>query len=176
MKLLISPHNDDEALFAAFTILRERPLVFIVTDSIRQNGRGITANERRNESIAAMTVLGAEVEFMGIPDAALNAQDFNRRISEFIGAFGPFDHIYAPAFEVDGNVDHNIIAEHKFDTPVTRYLTYTKAGKSRSEKVVPFENNWPLIKLKALACYKSQILEPSTRDHFLRDQYEYYAA
>jgi LmbE family N-acetylglucosaminyl deacetylase len=175
VKLFISPHNDDEALFGAFTILREKPMVFIVTDSARQMGRGISASERRKESLAAMKVLGAEVEFMGIPDAALNVHDFNKRINEFIAAFGPFEHIYAPAFEAAGNVDHNLIAEHNFDLPVTRYLTYTKSGKSRSAKMVHFENDWPLLKLQALTCYRTQIFEPSTRDHFLREQYEYYA-
>jgi len=33
MKLLLSPHNDDECLFAAYTLMREKPLVIVVTDS-----------------------------------------------------------------------------------------------------------------------------------------------
>ena len=35
MKILLAPHNDDEALFAAYTIMREHPLVIVVTDGYR---------------------------------------------------------------------------------------------------------------------------------------------
>jgi len=176
MKLFIAPHNDDEALFGAFSILRDRPLVLIVTDSARQASKGITADERRKETLAAMNILGAKVEFLGIPDAALNAGNFLGQIREFLEAFGPLDHIYSPAFELNGNVDHNVIAGVGLTGPVTRYLTYTTHGKSRSAVEVPFEKDWPLLKLKALACYESQLREPSTRYHFLRSQLEYYQA
>jgi hypothetical protein len=54
-------------------------------------------------------------------------------------------------------------------------MTYTHDGRSESSNLVPFESEWIALKLRALLCYKSQILEPSTRDHFLYPQYEYYA-
>lgn len=177
MKLFISPHNDDEALFGAFTIIRERPLVLIVTDSARQASKGITAEQRRLESQNALRILGAPIAFLGIPDQALEAFDLDTKLSLFLEDFGPFTHVYFPGFEKDGNVDHNLIstvAARKFAGSSTRYLTYTKAGKSRSATRVDFSPPWIQTKLKALACYRSQILEPSTLDHFLRDQYEYY--
>jgi hypothetical protein len=40
VKVFLSPHHDDETLFGAFTLLRERPLVVIVTDSYVQFNRG----------------------------------------------------------------------------------------------------------------------------------------
>lgn len=175
MKLLIAPHSDDEALFTSFTILRERPLVLIVTDSMRQASKGITAKERRYETLNALRILGAESYFLGIPDAQLDANNLAAALDDFIATHGPFEHVFAPAFEENGNVDHNLIARVTFSIPTMRYLTYTTAGKSRSAHSVPFEKDWPLVKLQALACYKSQIMEPSTRDHFLRDQYEFYA-
>lgn len=60
MKLLISPHNDDETLFAAFTIMRERPVVLVVFDSEVQVLRGFAdcdAVTRRNETMHAMAEL-----------------------------------------------------------------------------------------------------------------------
>jgi LmbE family N-acetylglucosaminyl deacetylase len=175
LKLFLSPHNDDETLFGAFTILRERPLVLIVTDSMRQASKGITAKERRYETMNALRILGGEPYFLGIPDARLDANNLAAGIDGFLATHGPFEHVFAPAIEVNGNVDHNLIAGVMFSIPTTRYLTYTTAGKSRSAHRVPFEKDWTLLKLQALACYKSQIAEPSTRDHFLREQYEYYA-
>lgn len=176
MKLFLAPHNDDETLFGAFTILRERPVVLIVTDSMRQASKGITAEGRRQETVNALRILGAEARFLGIPDARLDANNLAVGIDEFLADWDPFEHVFAPAIEVNGNVDHNLIAGVMFDIPTTHYLTYTTSGKSRSAHSVPFERDWPLLKLQALACYKSQIAEPSTRDHFLREQYEFYAA
>jgi len=69
-KLFLSPHNDDEALFGAFTIMREKPLVLIVTDSHIQylRGDGITPGQRRLETQRAMKKLGVEIYFLDIPD------------------------------------------------------------------------------------------------------------
>jgi hypothetical protein len=179
VKLFISPHNDDETLFGAFTILREHPAVLIVTDSQRQEARGISAIERKRETLQALMWLQpTEVHFLHIPDAELSAETFSPAMDRFLREHGPFEHFYVPAFEEGGNVDHNLIASSLTfanKSMVTEYLTYTTAGKSRSQNMVPFEKDWPLLKMQALACYRSQILEPSTRDHFLREQYEYYA-
>ena len=177
MKLFISPHNDDETLFGAFTILRDHPLVLIVTDSSRQSAKGITAFQRRSETMDAMAVLGVKVDFLGIPDAELNFPALQDRLTAYLRDLGPVEHIYVPAFEPNGNCDHNIVAGVEFEsTPVTRYLTYTTLGKSRSAVRVPFEKEWPILKLQALACYVSQLREPSCLDHFLREQYEFYEA
>jgi len=41
VKLLIDVHGDDGALFAAWTIIRERPAVLVVYDSYVQSNRGV---------------------------------------------------------------------------------------------------------------------------------------
>ena len=60
MKLFLSPHPDDETLFGAFTLMREKPLVVIITDSYIQQNRGenITPQQRFQESVNAMKILG----------------------------------------------------------------------------------------------------------------------
>jgi len=74
MKLLLSPHNDDECLFAAYTLMREKPLVIIVTDSDAQLAEGITAQQRREESIRACELLSVPVVFLGLKDGTLDRQ------------------------------------------------------------------------------------------------------
>lgn len=161
MKLFLAPHSDDETLFGAFTVLRERPLVAIVMQM---------EPERRRESQRAMGILGAEVEF-------LDYRDHPTMLLELFKTYGQPEMVYAPAFEGLGNFDHNCIGELArlaFER-VTYYLTYTECGKSTGT-LVPFEPGWPLLKLKALACYESQINRPSCQPHFLREQMEYYAS
>lgn len=172
MKLFLSPHNDDETLFGAFTLLRERPLVLIVFDGYLQaaRGTGITAEQRRNESRAAMEILGCTVEFMGLRDDNPNVTP--ALIRAYVESLKPTE-IYAPAREESGHRQHNLAADAVSGMPnVRHYMTYTPAGKSTGVPV-PYEPEWPLLKLKALACYESQIKLWSTKDHFLRDQYEY---
>ena len=130
MKLFISPHNDDETLFGAFTILRERPLVLIVYDSWVQFRRGdpVTALERRNESLAAMNILGAEVQFCGLSDEVLSIPECETALRPYLKA----QRVWAPAFERNGNPHHNLVAsvaESLFPNS-QRYMTYTSAGKS----------------------------------------------
>jgi LmbE family N-acetylglucosaminyl deacetylase len=180
MKLLLSPHNDDAALFAAFTVLRERPLVLTIFDSHVQaaRGTGVTMLQRREEDAAAMSVLGAPVMFLGVSDADPNAGTIERMLREF---FNQPEMVYAPAFEANGHAHHNLVAEiaSRLFRSVTGYMTYTPAGKSRSAREVTIERGeWITAKLKALACYGSQH-EVNPRigcwPHFTRDLTEYYA-
>jgi LmbE family N-acetylglucosaminyl deacetylase len=85
MNLLLSPHNDDECLFAAYTLMREKPLVIIVTDSDAHLAEGITAYDRREESRRACELLGVPVVFLGLKDGALEQQkaDLKRRLEPF---------------------------------------------------------------------------------------------
>lgn len=174
-RLFLAPHNDDETLFGAFTILRERPLVIVVFDSWNQwlRGHRITAEQRRTETLAALRILEAGAEFLGFKDSEPDPE----AIAAALGRYGQPEMVYAPAVEPDGNAQHNLVGEIavRLFPKVTRYMTYTAAGKSRG-KSVPVEPGWAHKKLRALACYASQIELPDTRDHFLRDQYEYYQA
>jgi len=172
MKLFLSPHNDDETLFGSWTILRETPTVVVVTDSYAQENRGygVTADQRRKESLAAMEILGAPLQFLGFRDD----QPLTGLV-ERLREYGEPEMVYAPANELGGHVHHNLIGDfaRRIFPRVTSYMTYTTQGKSTG-KPVSFDASWPELKLRALACYGSQLRLASTRDHFLRPQYEYY--
>ncbi len=183
MKLFISPHDDDHALFGAFTCLREHPILVVVFDGHVQAARGckVTAEERARETERAALVLGCPIVIrLGFSDAdpgvtpadvlqAINMKTHGERV----------DYWYLPADEVDGHAQHNMVAQI---TPVrncTRYLTYTKHGKSTSENKVKIEHGSYIgAKLRALSMYESQMqLDPRMGcwPHFLRSQEEYYA-
>lgn len=185
MKLLISPHNDDEVLFTSFTILREMPLVVIVYDGYIQGKRGlnVTADRRRKETLAAMKILGANVEFLGFPDD--NPLISSVAINHALQKYGSkLETIYYPAFEFNGHVQHNLVSQAGLQglggsEIHVQYMTYTTQGKSRSDHLVSVEHSsWISKKLRALACYESQFsLDPHMGcwQHFLRDQNEYTA-
>lgn len=164
--LWISPHNDDETLFGAYTLMRYHPVVLVVTDSYIQfeRGDGITAEQRRQETLAAMRLLGCPVVWGGIRDADLN--EYNCR--NLFESFENFDRVYAPMVQ-GGNVHHDIIgtvAAQMFPNLI-RYPTYTKTELWTPEgvSVIP-EPDEIILKNKALDCYQSQINLPSTRPHF----------
>jgi LmbE family N-acetylglucosaminyl deacetylase len=157
VNILLSPHNDDEVLFAAYSIMRMKPLVIVVTDSVRHLERyGITAEDRRKESITAMEILEAPVMFLGIPDDKLCFPDLQTRLKnlKFNGL------VYAPAI-TGGNDEHDTVgavAISLWADRAVQYMTYTKDNpKSKgSIKVdpIPIEID---LKNKALQQYKSQL-------------------
>lgn len=177
--LLFEPHNDDAALFASFLCLRHRPQVVTVLRSAKQTAYGVTAAAREAESVEAVAkVLGCDWEQWPYPDtdpdwAAIGVA--MRLIKERLEP----DRVFAPAWELTGHEHHNrvaLVADEVFDAgQVTHYLTYTIDGKSTNGLPVPFDLDWVLLKLRALACYRSQIEAPAAgcTEHFLRDQHEY---
>lgn len=184
MKVFISPHNDDETLFGAFTLLRERPVVVIVYDSYVQTKRGITGcgwAERRAETWNALGELGLDDALhlgMG-DDLEYRPDQIRSRLGEVLGGLHRVESAWAPAPEANGHVQHNLVGIACQGLPdLTRYLTYTAAGKSTSDKPVTMGGSrWIAAKLRALACYRSQMsLDPRLGcwPHFLRDQTEYY--
>lgn len=182
MKIFLSPHTDDEALFGAFTILREQPLVVVALDGYVQEKRGVhvTAVERRKETQKAMDILGAEVKFLGVRDDSPDWRLVGIEMFRLNEMYKP-EMVYAPASELNGHPHHNQIGEQAllFFPHVTHYMTYTPAGKSRSSREVKIEHgSWIGKKLRALACYESQhSLDPRMGcwPHFMRDLTEYYA-
>ncbi len=176
MKLFISPHNDDEALFGAFTLLREKPLVLIVTDSFIQFERGddITWMQRRQESEEACLILGCEVEFGYIRDTELTADALRTLFRKYQG----YHTVYAPAIQ-GGNWQHDMIsniAQEMFEN-VILYTTYTKSKlyTTGSVEIIPTPEEIDL-KNQALFCYQSQLRLPATRPHFnaVIDKSEWY--
>src|SRR5215217_1441618 len=103
MKLLLSPHNDDECLFAAYTLMREKPLVIVITDS--DLAGGVTAHERREESRRACELLGVPVVFLGLKDGTLEQQRGGLKVRLEPFASQTWSHVYAPAIQ-GGHKDH----------------------------------------------------------------------
>jgi len=189
--VLLAPHNDDETLFASYLILRYRPKVIVCLRSERMLQPGYPGGPlacapvyREGETWKALLELGhmgrlplnehnqffEQWKFsdeLREPDASL---DLGTAIGETVVAY---DLIIYPAWEDGGNEQHNIVAdavEAALRIAARRsvaYLTYTADGRSREGREMPFEPDWPARKLRALACYGSQIAHPATRDHFL---------
>ena len=171
MNLFLAPHNDDEALFGAYIIQTYKPLVLVVTDSYIQYERGekaCSAEARIAETKAAMTVLGAEVEFLHLPDKSLNAAELRTALMRFIVSEKRFDFngdyrapemTFAPVVEEGGNWAHNVVGEvaGQMFSRLQSYYTYTnKRDYPQGEVRVPATDEMHRKKLEALRCYKSQ--------------------
>lgn len=156
-KLFLAPHNDDEALFAAYTIMREKPLVVIVTDSWVQYLRGekTTAEQRRKESQMAMESLGAPTEFLGIKDNELTDEVLIEKLRQYQPT-----KVYAP-LPNSKNPQHNLVgqaAQILWPDEVVFYSTYTRESLSPTGEIEIKPNQEEIeLKNKALDCYKSQI-------------------
>jgi len=177
MKLFISPHNDDEVLFGAFTLMREKPLVVLVTDSFIQPNRGekgCDAETRRKETIEACKVLGCPVIFLGLRDDTLNEDELLMSLARFTG----FEKVYTPALQ-GGNKQHDMVnrVTHKLFDNVVEYTTYTptELHTTGSIEVKPTEEEMDL-KIKLFKCYQSQLNLNTTRPHFqsVMGKSEYY--
>lgn len=170
--LLLSPHNDDETLFACFTLLRVRPLVVVCTRSA--GGYGDPA-VREAETGAALKLLGCPYLQLAHPDTG---PDWPLLEADLARLARTYAHAYAPAPETGGQEQHNRVGElaaRLWTGRVTFYLTYTPAGKSTAGVAVAEEAGWRDVKRRALACYPSQAADPRTRPHFERPLNEYYA-
>lgn len=177
MDLFLSPHCDDETLFGSFTIQKHNPLVVIVFDGHIQAQRGepITAQQRRAESLAAMNELEVMPPlFLGYPDTDDSPASLSDSLRSLIDRHQP-KKVWAPAVEDGGHLQHNLVGRltRELFPSMIHYMTYTRtAGKSRGIAVRPAPE---MIrrKLRALACYESQITLANCREHFLRDLAEY---
>jgi LmbE family N-acetylglucosaminyl deacetylase len=175
--ILFSPHHDDAELFSAYACLRYKPLVVVCFgDATVQADRGITAAMRREETSAAMDVLGCEWDELPITDhtdpaSLVDAEQVLEACMEELRDSGRWSHVIAPAWEHNGHEGHNMVANTVTrvwrDVQVTRYTTYTRGGgRTITDREVAPEPGWRATKLKALACYSSQIEERSTRSWF----------
>ncbi len=164
--VLLSPHADDETLFAAFTILRYRPKVIICFPSAGDYG---DTDRRLAESRSAAEVLGAaEVEQWRGGDL-LSRMEALDRIERPTRVFAPDSFC--------SHADHRAVAEAAaavFAERLTTFHTYDERGKVRRGVMVDFEPSWVEQKLRALARYTSQIRHPRAFKFFCDDLYEYY--
>lgn len=173
MKLFLAPHNDDETLFGAYTIMREKPLVVVVTDSWIQyrRGTGITAEQRRKESQEAMKILGIPIEFLGIKDNELT----DKALTEKLKQYRPTK-VYAP-LPNSKHPHHNLVgkvARRLWLNKIIFYSTYTKESLAPTGEmeVKPTQREIEL-KNRALDCYKSQIKINKRHFRAVRNKSEY---
>lgn len=168
--IFLSVHNDDESLFAAYSLMRIKPLVIVVTDSYiqpKRGDKGCSAEIRRQETINAMNLIGCPVVFLGIKDTELTEEILRERLK----GFNP-ETIYIPAVHEGGNEQHNLVGRVALDlfgyNKCERYCTYVKGNFNIVQggwEVKPVHNEMD-IKNKMLDCYTSQINLPSTAPHF----------
>ena len=158
MNLFLATHNDDESLWGAFTLMREHPLVFIVTDSWIQFNRGenITADERWEETIKAMVIVRCPVMRLAIRDDVLDEWSIKNKLSRFSG----LETVYAPAIQ-GGNIQHDLVgkvADELFGVKVKHYAAYTQTEPytTGKEEIIPTEEEL-VLKEKMLDCYKTQL-------------------
>jgi len=172
MNLFLSPHDDDNVLFGAFTCMREKPCVAIVADSYRQPMRGeigCDAITRAEETLRACSILGCGVVRFGIGDN-YDDETFEACVRRSLVNFQGFEKIYAPAILENGNAQHNIVgkvAGETFGNRVVYYMTYTRDNlyiKANTE-IIPTLDELR-IKENALSCFQSQIKLNATRPHF----------
>lgn len=179
--LLLSPHSDDETLFAAFLILRHRPHVVVCFPSAGDYGR---TDVRLEESRQAVAILGGgPVE--QLPDVAHDstAAQLCQKFRELDERIRP-ERVFAPSVDTS-HADHLAVALAAvavFGARLTRFQTYDfrgalegAAAKVRRGEPVPFDPGWPARKRAALACYKTQLAHPRARQFFTWDDAEYVA-
>ncbi len=189
MKIFFSPHNDDIALFGSYTAQRESPWCYTLCDSYAQAERdpqnAATAMQRRAEDEAAYRILcpaGPGLTFVGLDDRALDPNDLELLFANMLPAFGltRLDQVWLPEPEEGGNAHHNLIGRIGYriftaaGVQVTRYTTYTTRGRSSWGDRVPFTGEMVRRKLRAMACFKSQIDRSDQVEHFTRGLDEFY--
>lgn len=161
--VLFAPHSDDEALFASYTIMREKPLVVIVTDGTsHQEKFGIDINDRRAETLLAMHHLGVSVEFLGISEGSMGENSLASlvKLDEVSKKYPNIERVYAPAKQ-GGHPHHDILcysAQKIFGKRCLYYSTYSKESLKLigQIEITPTEEE-KKKKEEILSFYKSQI-------------------
>lgn len=179
--LLLTPHADDEALFASFLILRYRPHVVVCFPSTGDYGDTAT---RLEESRAAVSILGGgPVEQLAGVDPETTAAQLCEKFRALDARIRPL-RVFAPSDDTS-HPDHAAVALAAvavFGDRLTRFQTYNFRGaiegvaaKVRRGEPVPFDAGWHAKKIAALACYKTQLAHPRARQFFAWDSAEYTA-
>ena len=168
--LFLSAHSDDESLFGAYLIQKEKPLVVVCTDCYTQDNLKI----RRDESKKAMDILGADLWFLGIQDD-LDIDVYRHLLKKKLLRMEEFDVVYAPNPETS-NKHHKATAEiaKKIFKKVVYYDTYNNSWGTNGlgTCIIPTDEMRELKK-QAMDCYKSQIEREQTKKHFSEIWNEY---
>jgi LmbE family N-acetylglucosaminyl deacetylase len=163
-------------LFASFTVLRVKPIVVTVCSDARVQERfGIDGWKRRMESEKALSRLSVDpfgdwVE-LGLSDVGLTEEKvIERLLLSDPRVCDDAETVWAPMWEQDGHEDHNAVnqaAVKVFGDRCRFYATYRRgSARTRTEHEVFPEPDWPARKLRAMACYESQVNLPNTRAWF----------
>lgn len=178
MILVLSPHNDDETLFAAFTILRYQAHVIVCHGSAGDYGR---SEDRMMESAQAVATLGGTFEQWDVPSGDANllhsklATGVERPNVQWV--FAPDKHASHP--------DHRLLAEvaaDLFKGKLTTYHTYAdqrrvtplSVGYGRAVEIG--HPSWVHRKIRALSSYTTQASHPRANVFFLQNQCEFYGS
>jgi SAM-dependent methyltransferase len=163
--VLFAPHNDDEALFAAFSIIRHRPAVVVCFPSVPHYG---DPKARETESRVAVDMLG------GGPVDQWQGGDLVAQMRALDAQQSPAI-VFAPARQAS-HPEHVAVhdaAREVFGPRLRCYHTYDARGKVRAGDPVPFEREWIARKRHALACYRTQLEHPRAKVFFEDDLCEY---
>lgn len=180
--LVLEPHADDAALFAAYTCCREAEtggcviVTILAGDAVRDDESHWAARHLGCDYLPLIDQRTGLTIREGRPDwdaAVLSLREYAGRIDDLTV-------VYAPTVEDGGHDHHNRVghlAAGLFGVDrVTGYTTYTRHGGRTVgvHEVVPDDPVWILRKLRALACYESQIADPATRPWFTGGLSEWY--
>lgn len=180
--VLLAPHHDDETLFAAYLALEHDPDLIVCTRADVQEQRGLPIRhlDRATETSSAWAFLSASSRsWVQWPHTDVPHRTDYRALEADVAALaGRYDLCIAPAWEAGGHEHHNAVgaaAMRAFGPDRTiRYLTYRRGhGRTTGTPVEIQDPAWVVAKLRALACYVTQIREPSTRPWFLDGLTEY---
>ena len=163
--VLLSPHNDDETLFAAFTILRHRPRVVVCYPSERDYGDPVAREAESREAVELLGASGFEQWRGGDMVAAM--RDLDARTHP--------ERVWAPDERASHpqHVEVARAARDVFGDRVVTFHTYDDGGKVRDGRTVPYEPEWVHAKLRALCRYKTQATHPRAGAFFTWDLLEY---
>jgi len=163
--VLLSPHNDDETLFAAFTIIRHRPRVVVCFQSERDYGDPAAREAESREAVELLGASGFE-QWRG-EDMVAAMRDLDARTHP--------ERVWAPDKRASHpqHVEVARAAREVFGDRVVTYHTYDQAGKVRDGRSVPYEPEWVHAKLRALCRYQTQATHPRAGAFFTWDLLEY---
>lgn len=181
--LLLSPHNDDETLFAAFTIIQHRPDVVVCFPSSGDYGDPMV---RLSETDHALRILTSRTDYA--IDQLAAGVDLRAEFRVIDEDRRP-DVVFAPHVNSshDDHVAVALAANAVFGARVRWYHTYGYGwgllepgmihqrglGKIREGIKIAPKPEWVELKLRALLCYQSQIRHPRASQFFTWDLLEY---
>lgn len=160
--LLLEPHPDDAALFAAYTCLRHAPHVVtcLKADAQYHRGHAITAEMRGLETRCAMNILGCDWQQLPVSELHPSVEDLEAWFGRLGEEMKP-ERVWAPAVEPNGHEHHSMVGQSAFNifgVRVRPYMTYVRgSGRSKGGTAVIPTPGERSLKREALNCYESQI-------------------